>query len=307
MPGIDSAAQPVRTRRRYELLLLLAAAIWGLSFVVLRSASVELPATYVVGVRYLFAGVITAVALRRRLRERLDRRHLAAGVLLGVLVYFGFLLMSVSAMGTTPGKNAFLTTSYCVLVPFLAYPLTRRAPRAHNVVAGLVCLAGIALISLKVTDAGLSFGQGEALAIAAAVFLGLHMVFVPRFAESYDMLVLTTVQFLTSGVMGFAIGFATVPLPVATMLEPSVLGDLLYLVVLSTCVGSLLQNVCQSHVPAAQASLIISTESVFGLVFGVLLVGERATLPEMAGFALIACAIVLNELGYRRAGREELL
>lgn len=285
----------------YELLLLLAAAIWGLSFVVLRSATVELPATYVVGIRYLGAAIIVGITLKRRIVQHFDLNHILPGAVLGVLIYFGFGLMSVSAMGTTPGKNAFLTTAYCVFVPFLAFPFTRRAPNMRNIVAGIICLIGIACISLHVSDGALSMHFSEMIAVLSAVFLGLHMVVVAHFSrKNRDMLVLTFYQFLTSGLIGFAIGFTSTPFPVEKLIIPSVLFDLGYLVLLSTCVGSLLQNICQEHVPAAQASLLIASEAIFGLMFGVLLIHEQVRIIDGIGFLLISAAILINEIGYKQ-------
>ena len=285
----------------YELLLLMAAAIWGLSFVVLRSATVELPATYVVGIRYLGAAIILGIVLHRRIAQHMDANHILPGIVLGALVYCGFGLMSVSAMGTTPGKNAFLTTAYCVFVPFLAFPFTRRAPKMRNIVAGIICLIGIACISLHVSDGALTIRFSEMIAVLSAVFLGLHMVAVAYFSrEDRDMLVLTFYQFLTSGLIGFVVGFSTVAFPVEKMLMPSVLFDLGYLVLLSTCVGSLLQNICQEHVPATQASLLIASEAIFGLLFGVLLIHEHVRIIDGIGFLLISLAILINEIGYKQ-------
>ena len=287
--------------RAYELLLLLAAAIWGLSFVVLRSATVELPATYVVGIRYLGAAIILGIVLRKRIAQHVDLNHVVPGIILGVLIYFGFGLMSVSAMGTTPGKNAFLTTAYCVFVPFLAFPFTRKSPKLRNIIAGIICLVGIACISLHVSDGTLTMGFSEMIAVASALFLGLHMVVVAHFSEAdRDILVLTFYQFLTSGLLGFLVGVFTAPLPMDKLMMPSVLFDLGYLVILSTCVGSLLQNVCQEHVPAAQASLLISSEAIFGLMFGVLLIHEHVRFVDGIGFLLISLAILINEFGYKQ-------
>ena len=127
------------------------------------------------------------------------------------------------------------------------------------------------------------------------------MVMVAYFSnETRDMLVVTFYQFLTSGILGFAIGACTEVLPLDKLLIPSVLFDLCYLVILSTCVGSLLQNICQEHVPAAQASLLISCEAIFGLFFGVLLIHEQIRIIDGIGFILIALAIFINELGYKR-------
>ena len=301
IPG-DSAPSPAacpRPGRAWGALLLLAAAIWGLGTVVVKDTVGELPPLWLVGIRFLAAGVLFCVALAPRMarlaREGRLAGHLGAGVVLGVLVGGAYLLNTAGLTATTAAKSAFLTGTYCVLVPFQAWLVLRRVPTALNVAAGLLCVAGLGLVSLPAGEE-VSFGIGEALTLGSAVFLGFHVVATTRLAPGRDMVVLTGIQFATAGLMGVALGALTEPAPDPALLaEPQVLANLAYLVLMATCVALLLQNVAIPHVSPSTGALLLSFESVFGVLFAVLLLGEALTAPMLAGFALIFAAVLVSE------------
>lgn len=294
-----SPAAPGRTARLYGALLLFAAAIWGLGTVVIKDTVGEFPALWLVGIRFLSAGVIFCVLLAPRLarlaREGRLADHLRAGLVLGALIACAYLLNTGGLTATTAARSSFLTGTYCVLVPLQAWLVMRRKPTAFNVGAGLLCLAGIALVSLPEGEA-MTLGAGEAVTLASAVFLGFHVVATSRLADGRDMVALTAIQFVVCGLLGLAAGALAQPAPsAALMTDPTVLGDLAYLVLAATCAALLLQNLGLVHVSPSSGALLLSFESVFGVVFSVLLLGEELTASMLTGFALIFAAVLVSE------------
>ena len=286
-----SPAAPGRTARLYGALLLFAAAIWGLGTVVIKDTVGEFPALWLVGIRFLSAGVIFCVLLAPRLtrlaREGRLADHLRAGLVLGALIACAYLLNTGGLTATTAARSSFLTGTYCVLVPFQAWLVMRRKPTAFNVGAGLLCLAGIALVSLP---------EGEAVTLGAGEFLGFHVVATSRLADGRDMVALTAIQFVVCGLLGLAAGALTQPAPsAALMTDPTVLGNLAYLVLAATCAALLLQNLGLAHVSPSSGALLLSFESVFGVVFSVLLLGEELTASMLMGCALIFAAVLVSE------------
>ena len=121
------------------------------------------------------------------------------------------------------------------------------------------------------------------------------MLYTAKYARGRDMTLLTVVQFLVAGVLGFGAGLTFEPMPAFASLGLDTWVSLGYLAMFASCIALLLQNFAVAHVDPAPASLFLATESVFGVTFSVLFLGEILTGPLFAGFALIFAGIVISE------------
>lgn len=283
----------------YKLLLVVATIIWGLSFVVMKDAVDVLEPAYLIGFRFLATGLILAALFWKRLVKAFSREYakdyLAKGVILGVLCFLAFWVQTIGLDNTTPGKNAFLTATYCVIVPFAWWVIARKRPTAFNLMAAVMAVAGIGLVSLTGSLAELGMGYGDFMTLVSALLFAVHIVFVSKYSETNDVLVLTVLQFVIGGACGIAYGACFETLPPASALTPDFFWNMAYLVIFASCIALVIQNVALAHVPPAQASLFLSLESVFGVLFSVLLYGEEVGLRLIMGFALIFAAIVVSE------------
>ncbi|MEG0476140.1 MAG: DMT family transporter [Raoultibacter sp.] len=275
-------------------LLVLAAAIWGMGTVVIKGTVTSFPPGWLVGVRFLSAGILLSLVLLPRMMRTLNADHLRTGALLGVCLGLAYLCNTTGLTDTTASKSSFLTATYCVLMPFLAWAILQKRPTAYNISAAIICVMGVGCVSLQ-SSGVFTLGFGDVITLISAVFLGLHLALTSKLAPRRDILVLTAVQFVVAGIMGLAWGAATEPLPDPTLFTPDLLGNLIYLVVAASCIALLLQNIGLAHVPPAPASLFLATESVFGVVFSVAFLGEALNDQMVFGFALIFLAIVVSE------------
>ncbi|MDO5117002.1 MAG: DMT family transporter [Eggerthellaceae bacterium] len=276
----------------YQLMLVLATIIWGLSFVVMKNTVEVIPPALLIGVRFLCASVLLCLVFVKRVRATFCRDMVVKGLVLGTLLFLAYWFQTIGVANTTPGKNAFITATYVVIVPFGWWIVARRRPGIHNIVAAVLCIAGIGLVSL---DSDLSANFGDMMTLVGAVWFAVHIIFVAKFSEGRDMVVLTMYQFLAMGVWGLLIGFAIEPLPDLSVLSSDFLWDMVYLVVFASCAALLFQNVAQAHVPPSQASLLLSLEAVFGVLFSVLIYGEQISIRLIVGFVLVFVAIVVSE------------
>lgn len=293
----------------WKLVLAMAAAIWGGSFVVIKDTLDSLTPAWLMAIRFVLAAALVALVFNRTLRENLSRGALLCGAVLGLASGLAFVVQNIGLDDTTPGRNAFLTATYCVMVPFINWVVVRRRPGSTSLVAALLAIVGVGLIALG-DDLSLAMSGGDWLTLVSAVLFAVHIVLVARFSEKYDVMFLTIVQLAVSAVVAGAVALATEPVPApATFAEPSIWFALGYLVILSSCVCMVAQNLGQAHVPPAQAGLILSMESVFAVLASVIFYGEQVT-PRLAlGFATIFAAVLVSELGgawlaARRARRE---
>lgn len=279
----------------YKALIVLATIIWGFSFVVMKDAVEVIPPAWLLGIRFIFAGILLLAVLARRVRKHFSGRALLYGAILGVFDFLAFWLQTLGLQHTTPGINAFLTATYCVIVPFAWWVVAHKRPTIFNVGAAVLAIAGIWLVSVSGSGETLSIGLGEGLTLGCAVVFAVHIVLVSKFSRTCDALVLTVFQFIAEGLLGLATGAATETFPGMAAFTPSVVGQIAFLAVFASVVAFGIQNVSLAHVPPAQASLLLSLESVFGVLFSILLYGEQMTLRLVIGFVLIFAAIVISE------------
>ena len=290
----------------YKGYLLAAAAIWGMGTVVIKATVDSFPPAWLVGVRFTFAGLILAAVLFPRLKKSLNADHLKKGGILGVFIFFSYWTNSTGLTDTTASNSAFLTSLYCVIIPFLMWAIAGPKPTRFNIAAALVCVAGVGCVSFAgSTDFSIRFG--DAITLLSAVFLSFHVVYTSKFASGRDMMVLTIIQFIVAGLLGFAAAFIFEPLPDFATLGIDTYISLGYLIVFASCIALALQNIAVAHVDPAPASLFLATESVFGVVFSIMFLGEVLTGPLFIGFGLIFAGIIVSEYLPLRAEKKALM
>lgn len=278
----------------YKIMLLLAAAIWGMGTVVIKDTVGAFPPFWLVGIRFTAAGLLLAAIFLPRVIRNFTPSHLATGAFLGVLLAAAYCCNTIGLTDTTASKSSFLTAMYCVCVPFIAWAISRQRPTFFNIAAAILCIAGIWFVSQQGGDSlTLSFGDG--ITILSAFLLGLHMAFVAKFADGRDMAALTVIQFVVAGLIALFIAAFTEPAPTAELFTPDTISNIVYLVVFASCAALLLQNVGLTRVPAAPASLLLATESVFGVIFSIVVLGDTLNAHLMIGFLLIGCGILVSE------------
>lgn len=289
----------------YKGLLLLAAAIWGLGTVVIKSTVDAFPPAWIVGVRFTAAGLILGVVMLPRFRRSLDVDHLKKGAVLGVWLFLSYWANSTGLTDTTASNSSFLTSLYCVIIPFLGWALRGTRPTRFNVAAALVCVAGVGCVSFAGAS-GFSLRFGDLITLLSALFLSFHVLYTAKFARGRDMTLLTVIQFLVAGALGFASGAAFEPMPNFAALGMDTWISLAYLAVFASCIALLMQNIAVAHVEPAPAALFLATESVFGVTFSIVFLGEALSAPLFAGFALIFAGIVISEYLPLRAEKKRV-
>lgn len=272
-----------------RLALLGTTIIWGSSFIILKNTLNSLPTLWILAFRFSGAALIMALAANRQLKT-LDRRAFKYGLAMGAALYCAYTLQTYGLLYTTPGKNAFLTATYCVIVPFLWWAFFKKRPDRYNVAAALVCIVGMALVSL---EGDLSLGLGDALTMCCGLFYALHIIVSSRGLEKYGVLPLTTVQLATTAVLCWITAPVASPFPQSV--PASAWLSVAYLCVMCTGACYFLQALGQKYTSAQSASIILTLESVFGTLFSVAFYHEQLTLKTVSGFVLIFAAVLISE------------
>ena len=272
-----------------RLALLSAALIWGTSFIVMKDAVDAIPVFLLLAVRFTIACAVLFVLFIRRMKKA-PRAVVGHGGVVGLLLFLAYAAQTIGLTGTTPGKNAFLTAVYCVLVPFVMWLMFRKRPTVWNWAAAALCLTGVGLVSLT---GDMTIMPGVAWTLLGGLCFALHMVAVSRCGEHDDPVVLTVWQFAASAVCCWVMTFAAEGMP--QPIPQHALFGVIYLSLFATAAALLLQNIGQSMASAASASILLSLESVFGVMFSVLLGREALTVQSAAGFLAIFIAVIASE------------
>lgn len=275
-----------------DSLLLLTALIWGCAFAVVKNALDSFPPGAIIAMRYLIAAAITGILFRRHLKE-LTRGDVARGALVGLLLFGAYIVQTTGLQYTTAGKNAFLTTVYVLLVPFGCALLLHQKLQKSNLIAAVMMLVGIGLLSLDGQGGGLN--PGDILTLICGFLFAGHIIAVEQCQKKTNTYALIVLQFAFCALYaGLYNRIFERGMPLA--FTPGSIGGLLYIAVFSTTIGMSLQNIGQSMAPASHAVILLSLESVFGVLFSCLLLGEKVTLQMGVGFAIIFAALLVSEL-----------
>ena len=275
----------------WKLMLVAMALIWGYSFLTMKTVLDTVPTFMLLACRFLLSAVIMFIIFHKRIKAHFNREYLGFGVLMGCVIWSAYAAQTLGLVDTTPGKNAFLTGTYCILVPFIALILFRERVTKWHIASALLCLVGVGFVALD----NFSIQMGDLMTLVGAVFFAVDMAVVGHIGRTRDVSVLTSWMFLFVGLFSLAATTAFEPRVPAEQWTPEIVGQLVFLAVVCTTIGLLLQNQALSHVPPATGSLLLSLESPSGVLFSVLMAGEVLTGKLIFGFMLIFLSIVLSE------------
>ena len=285
-------------------LLFAAAVIWGFAFAAQDSASnmgaftLGFARSVVAGI--FLIGVIIAFdkitgSERRLISKRgidLNKTEIIGGVIIGAVLTAAsaFQQLGINA-GTDGGKAAFITALYVILVPIYALALKNKAP--FNVwISVAIAVVGFYLLCIK---DDFSIAPSDLLVIAAAMIFPIHILTIDHFSPRCDGIRMSMVQFFTAAVLNLAIALAVEGAGELTTVLPNLL-PVLYLGIGSSGIAYTLQILGQKDVNPAVASIILSLESVFGVIGTALFLGQTLTLREYVGCAVVLIAVILSQI-----------
>lgn len=286
-------------------LLILTAIIWGASFV-----SQKLGMDYVgpyafTTFRSLLGGLFLLLVLWGRKRLGIPTPHggspsywrnaFRAGLFCGIALFAGLVLQQIGLKTTSAGISGFITTNYVMIVPILGLFLGIR-PRGTVWIGVILALAGLFLISTN-GSATITAGMGEALTLASAFCFSAQILLIDHYVPKTDVIAMSCIELFVCFLLGLPFIFLPSELSllsVATLWKA--LPAIAYVGVMSSGVGFTLQMIAQKGMPPALASIIMSMESVFALLSGMLFLHESHTPAKLLGCLLVFTAVVFTQL-----------
>ncbi|MBE5941026.1 MAG: DMT family transporter [Lachnospiraceae bacterium] len=287
-----------------NILLLLTAFIWGCAFVAQRTGMEYIGPLTFNGIRSIVGGVTLLVFLffrSRFLKNKTDVENsvrknvswkytLLCGAVCGICLFAGTTLQQMGMVYTTAGKAGFITALYIILVPLLGLLLGKKI---HAIVWFGVILAIVGLYLLCVGE-DFTVNKGDMLVLLCSVAFTFHITFVDKVSQKIDGVVISCIQLFVCGLISLPGMLLTETIDLDLILQCAI--PILYAGVLSCGVAYTLQIVAQKYTEPTVASMIMSLESVFALLSGMIILKEKISMLEMLGCVLMFIAIILAQL-----------
>lgn len=280
--------------------LLLCSIIWGAAFVAQSVGMDHIGPFTFQAIRCALAviGLLPVIAISDKFKKDgktfvqrwMDPKLWKAGILCGIPLSLACMLQQLGIVDTDAGKSAFLTAMYIVMVPIFGIFLKKMPSKIIPLsvvlaVAGLYCLSCVGVTSIS---------RGDWFLIGCAFMFAVQIIFVDLFGLEVDALRLNLIQALVCSVIaGIIMCFAEKP-DIATIGQCWL--PLCYAGFLSMGAAYSLQILGQKDLESTAASLLMSFESVFAVLFGCLLLQETMTVWEILGCVLMFVAVILSQL-----------
>ena len=278
--------------RAAEALLVWNALIWGATFVVVKSALAGISPLYFLALRFSLATVALLVLFRGVGKGARDWKSVGAGVLIGSLLFAGYLTQTLGLRLTSAPKSAFITGLCSVLVPVLAAVVYKIRPQVAEVAGLLVATAGMGLMTLHGSLGAIS--RGDLLTLLCAFAFAAHIVTLGHYSGQVSFELLSVTQIATSAVWSWALLWWMEKPRVEW--RPSVVCAILVTGLLATALAFTIQAWAQRYTTSTRTALIYMLEPVTAWLTSYFLTGEGLSGRAAAGAGLILGGVVLVEV-----------
>ncbi len=317
----------MKGKMKGNLMLLTTAIIWGTAFVAQKEGMDLLGPIAFNGIRTLIGGIVLIPVIlvmsgrksgaadgannadvsdvltaeeKAAAKKAENKMLLIGGTICGLALMLAGNIQQVGLFYTTAGKAAFITPLYVVLVPLIGLIFMRK--KLRPIVWGCVVAAvvGLYLLCMPADEGFGGINKGDLIMIVCALFFALHIIAVDYFSPKVDGVKLSCIQFFVAGIISIILIF---PLDPALGFDlptwSSILGSwfpLCYVGIMSCGVAYTFQVVGQAYTDPTPASMILSLESVFGVLAGMIFLGEMMSMRETLGCIIMFAAIIITQL-----------
>ena len=269
--------------------LVFVAIIWGFAFIAIKFTVGSIPPFYTISFRFTIASIALVVIFFNKLKQ-IKKHELIEGIIIGVFAYSGYLLQNIGLEYTTASNSSFLAVTDVVMVPFLYWFISKNKPDIYQISAGIFVMIGVGLLTLK---ENFTMSYGDLITLFGTLGFSMHMIFIDKYTEKTDPMILVIIQILTCAILGNVTAFCVEgPYDFDNLTKLSIFG-ILFLGFISTLITLSLQNICQKYTKPVNAALILSSQTIFATLFAITILGEVLTQKMIFGCILIFIGIIL--------------
>ena len=275
-----------------DLILISVAFIWGSGFVSSKTALNFLSPMMLMAFRFTIAALISSLVFRKHLKS-ISKETFIAGCIIGIFLFSAFTAQMVGLLYVEAGKQAFLTGTNVIMVPFIYWVVKKQQPDKFNFIAAFIMFLGLALLTIDFRS-GFTFNPGDALTLLCAFLFACHIVSIDLFAGKHDTIALTIIQLSVAAILSLTYVVLSDEILSFSFSLTGVL-NAAYLGVFCTFLAFLGQTTAQKHTTSTHAAIILSLESVFGSFLSILILNENFTFMMLIGCLIIFLGILTAE------------
>ena len=280
-----------------NLLLFITAIIWGLSFVAQRAGMEDIGPFAFNGIRFALGSIslLPLIYFQKRKSQPSaekvsNKKMLSAGLLTGLVLFAGASLQQIGMVYTTAGNGGFITSMYVIIVPLLGL-FWRHKISKLTWVGGLLAVLGLYFLSV---GESFTLALGDALVLASAFFWAGHVLLIGHYSKKTDVLTLAALQFAVVAVLSLMVS-AVIETTQWENVQAAAI-PILYGGLMSVGVAYTLQIIAQQKAHPAHAAIILSLESLFAAVGGILILQEALTFRIAIGGLLMLSGVIVSQL-----------
>jgi len=280
-----------------DLMLIIVAIIWGSGFIGVEFAFIaNMSALLILAFRFSIASIILLIFSYKDIKI-IKKSEWIKGSIAGVLLFTGFYLQTAGQALTTISNSAFITATYVIMVPFVAWIIVKQKPTIKIVVLAFVVLIGIGVLTLS-PGQGFKLNVGDILILLCALAFASQVAYVEIAVSSSSPKIITFIQISVAAILSI-IGLLVFDFPAIAVADYAKgVPAILFLGVFSTCLCFFMQTSAQKRTSAAKVGIILSTEGFFGTLFSIILGLEPLTTKIMLGGIIIITAVILTETNF---------
>ena len=275
-----------------DLGLLYCAMFWGATFPTMKILVGVYPPCWLLFLRFSAGAAMIYVFFHGRIARSL-RRVIKDGAIIGFLLFLAITTQTIGLRYIGGGRSAFISATYVLMVPFMLWGMRKVFPGWLTIGAAVLCVAGMYLLSGD-ESAGPDGYIGDMLTVICALSFAVQVIAISRYATDNDPVALSFAEFVTFAVMSL-VSSAVFESP-AEYLSMDGIYELVFTIVFATFGCYMVQIIAQKYAEPSHATIIMSLESVFGLVASMIFLGETVTARMLAGCGLIFAAVLVSEL-----------
>lgn len=281
-----------------SIMLFVTSIIWGLAFVA-QSAGMEYLGPFTFTAARCFVSVIflylTYILFKKKSKtfreEKFDiKKTVQGGIACGILFTIGINLQQTGLIYTTAGKAGFLTVLYIVFIPIIGF---FRGNKISKKIRFCIIFSMTGTYFLSV-NGGFRINKGDIIIIFSAITFALHILSLSKYSRGTNTVLVSTIQFGVCGIISFAMAFFLEDISMENILKSYT--TILYAGILSSGIGFTLQILALKDLDPVIASMISSLESVFGALFGWLILSQRMDKREIIGATIIFVSTLLAQI-----------
>ncbi len=295
-----------KQRLKGNLILMLTAIVWGSGFVAQSAGREFIGANTFNGIRMLIGSIILMplalynIKAKKTVTKENGKTLIVSGIICGMILCAASTIQTIGIGYTTSGKSGFITTLYLIFVPIFGVLLGKKIS-LQTVLCALLALVGMYMLCMTEGFDNINFG--DAITVISAILFAIHIIVIDKVAGDIDAIAFSSIQFFVAGCINIVIMFLFED-PSLDIIKQCTI-PILYSGLFACGIGYTLQPVGQKYAEPTTASIIMSLESVFALLFGVLILGDRPTAMEIAGSVIMLTAIILIQIPMKSIRRKK--